>query len=181
MSANDIIRYPFLKEEIDLIRASVEANRPVLGICLGSQLLAKALGASVSPSPSGIEIGWAPISLLPAASTDRLFQSLRQQEVVFHWHGEVFGLPPAAVPLAESGQTAWQAFRYGDRAYGLLFHLEVDAALVSEWLSEPSMRAEAERAHALTPIVEEAPRNLPRLAELRSQVLGGYLDLLQED
>jgi GMP synthase (glutamine-hydrolysing) len=181
MSVNNIIRYPYLKQEIDLIRSAVAARRPVLGICLGSQLLAKALGASVFPSPLGMEIGWAPIRLLPAASTDRLFHPLRQQEVVFHWHGEIFGLPPDAIPLAESSHTAWQAFRHGDRAYGLLFHLEVDDALISEWLSEPSMRAEAERAHALKSIAEESPRNLPRLAELRSHVLGGFLDLLQED
>lgn len=140
MSVNDTDRYPRLAEEIDWLRAAVAAELPVLGVCLGSQLLARALGASVGPGPAK-EIGFAPIEVLDA--TDPLLAPLAPATTVLHWHGELFDLPPGATPLARSSLTEIQAFRAGPAAWGLLFHAEADAALVDRWLAEPTMADEA--------------------------------------
>jgi GMP synthase (glutamine-hydrolysing) len=115
--------YPFLSDEIRLIEAALKAEKPVLGICLGSQLLASALGAEVKKGDRK-EIGWFPVALTEAASTDRLFSEVERSFTAYHWHGDVFDLPGGAVSLASSAQTQCQAFGYQERAYGLLFHLE---------------------------------------------------------
>jgi GMP synthase (glutamine-hydrolysing) len=103
---------------------------PVLGICLGAQLLAAALHAPVRPSGS-VELGWLPVRHLPGAADDPLVHALPDPFPALHWHGDEMGLPAGAVPLARSEATALQAFRVGDRAYGLLFHLEADEAQVA--------------------------------------------------
>jgi GMP synthase (glutamine-hydrolysing) len=117
-------RYPHLLQERALIERAIAAKTPVLGICLGSQLLASALGARVYASGSK-EIGWAPVALEPSALDDPLLHGLASGFQALHWHGDVFDLPKGAVHLARSQRTAHQAFRYGEHAYGLLFHLEV--------------------------------------------------------
>jgi GMP synthase (glutamine-hydrolysing) len=95
----------------------------VLGVCLGSQLLAATLGARVHPGP-GKEIGWLPVTRTDASATDPLFRDLPTSFVALHWHGDIFDLPQGAVSLARSALTEHQAFRSGENAYGLLFHLE---------------------------------------------------------
>jgi GMP synthase-like glutamine amidotransferase len=122
-------RYPHLTEELRLIERAVAADLPVLGVCLGSQLLAAALGANVRPSGRQ-EIGFLPVTLADAAATDPLFAGLPHAFTALHWHGDVFDLPPGATALASSALTELQAFRR-DRAWGLLFHLEADAAQVA--------------------------------------------------
>lgn len=121
-------RYPFLSQEIGLIRDALEAGKPVLGVCLGSQLLAAALGAKVRPARK--EIGWFPVTLSDDATGDPLWKGVDRSIVVFHWHGDAFELPPGAVPLASSELTPYQAFRHGRNAYGLLFHMEMDEGMV---------------------------------------------------
>ena len=123
-------RYPFLRDELRLIEAALKDGRPVLGVCLGSQLLAAALGAKVVKGP-GKEIGWYPVSLLAGARDDRLFGSAPDSFTPLHWHGDVFDLPAGAVALATSEKTPLQAYRYGENVYGLLFHIEPDAAIVA--------------------------------------------------
>ncbi len=140
MSVNDTDRHPRLAEEVEWLRAAIDAELPLLGICLGSQLLARALGADVFPGPTK-EIGFAPVEVLDAG--DPLMAPLAPTAEVLHWHGEVFGLPPGATALARSAPTAVQAFRAGPCAWGLLFHAEADGALVERWLAEPTMAAEA--------------------------------------
>jgi GMP synthase (glutamine-hydrolysing) len=120
--------YPFLAAERRLIEAAMRAEKPVLGVCLGSQLLASALGATVYKGPSK-EIGWYPVYLESAATTDALFEDAPSQFQGFHWHGDVFDVPAGAVKLAHSDLTGCQAFRQG-KAYGLLFHLEVTQATI---------------------------------------------------
>lgn len=135
MSANDGDRFPFLVAELDWIRTAVRREIPMLGICLGAQLLAKALGAAVYRNARP-EIGWYQVELLPAARDDRLFRERTSAETVFHWHGDTFDLPADAVHLARSALCPHQAFRYGSTAYGLQFHVEMAPDLLELWLRE---------------------------------------------
>jgi GMP synthase (glutamine-hydrolysing) len=143
MSANDVEPHPGLAEEIAWLADAVAAGTPVLGVCLGSQLLARALGARVAPADEP-EIGFAAVEVLDPA--DLLLGALAPSATVLHWHGEAFDLPPGAVALARSARTALQAFRAGDAAWGLLFHAEADAELLDRWLAEPAMAREARDA-----------------------------------
>jgi GMP synthase (glutamine-hydrolysing) len=118
-------RYPWLRDEMRLIEDAMKSNLPVLGVCLGAQILAATLGAKVERNSNGKEIGWHPIRLSDSAKDDRLMRGLPASMTPFHWHGDIFELPPGAVSLASSDKTPCQAFRRGDKAYGLQFHLEV--------------------------------------------------------
>jgi GMP synthase (glutamine-hydrolysing) len=118
-------RYPWLRDEMRLIEDAMKSNLPVLGVCLGAQILAATLGAKVERNPNGKEIGWHPIRLSDSAKDDRLMRGLPTTMTPFHWHGDIFELPSGAVSLASSDKTPCQAFRHGDKAYGLQFHLEV--------------------------------------------------------
>ena len=131
MGVYDRDRYPFLAAAMRLIDQALQKDKPVLGICLGSQLLAAALGARVARAPQR-EIGWHPIERKPAASQDRLMGELEPTFMGYHWHGDVFDLPKGATALASSALTACQAFAYGRAAYGVLFHLEVTAQIVAD-------------------------------------------------
>jgi GMP synthase (glutamine-hydrolysing) len=122
-------RYPHLSDELRLIEAALKAGKPVLGVCLGSQLLASALGARVTQGARK-EIGWYPVHLSGAAAEDRLWSGAPREFLALHWHGDVFDLPADAVSLARSELTAHQAFRYGKAAYGLLFHLEMTEEMI---------------------------------------------------
>jgi len=121
-------RHPRLKDELRLVESALKRSVPVLGICLGSQLLAAALGARVERGPR-LELGWLPVSLEPEARQDPLFGPLPPELVALHWHGDVFDLPRGASSLARSSLTRHQAFRHGT-AWGILFHLEADGAQV---------------------------------------------------
>lgn len=129
MGVNDVEQYPHLLDEMNLVADCLDAGVPVLGICLGAQLLAAAAGAAVRPGDV-LELGWHPVRLHDAAVHDSLFGGLPRQITALHWHRDVPDLPPGAVHLASSTLTRNQAFRVGDSAYGLLFHLETDAAAV---------------------------------------------------
>jgi GMP synthase (glutamine-hydrolysing) len=133
MSVNDEARYAYLAAEKAIIRAALERGQPLLGVCLGAQLLAAAAGARVFPGPRP-EIGWEPVTLTLEGRHDPLLAPLAQLAAVFHWHGETFDLPAGAVRLASSAVTKNQAFRIGHAAYGLQFHLEVDAAMIGSWM-----------------------------------------------
>ena len=122
-------RYPWLREEDRLLQAAIALDQPVLGICLGSQLIAKAVGARVAPGPEK-EIGWYPLRLTDDGRKDPLFVGFPGGFEAFEWHDDVFDLPTGAVSLATSARYPHQAFRVGRRVYGLLFHLEVTAPMV---------------------------------------------------
>lgn len=123
MSVND--PDPWIAEETAFIRSALLAGTSVIGVCLGSQFMAKALGATVKPGKA-LEIGKTRIHLSAEGKNDPVFSHFPEVLSVFEWHGEVFGLPPDCVPLAGSEIAPLQAFRYGTRAYGLLFHLEIE-------------------------------------------------------
>ena len=134
MSANDPM--PWIGAELNLIEDALKARVPLLGICLGSQLIAKALGARVYRG-SQLEIGWAPVHFTDTAGRDRLFQNFDSPTTFFHWHRETFDLPAGAELLASSGLTPHQAYRYGTNVYGLQFHPEVNAAMIADWSTQP--------------------------------------------
>ncbi len=134
-TVTDLDRYPFLVEEIALLKRSVDENRPILGICLGSQLLAAALDAPVYEAPK-LEVGWQSIRLSPAASDDALLSGLPETIPAFHWHQYRFDLPNGAVHLASSELTPNQAFRSGERAWGIQFHPEIDLSTIRRWIVE---------------------------------------------
>ena len=126
-------RLPFLGRERELLREAVDAGVPVLGICLGGQLLARALGAEVRPAERP-ETGWLTVEATPEADGDALLSHLRAPVGVYQWHLDVFDVPAGAVRLARSAQSPNQAFRYGERTWGLQFHPEVDLPLYTGWI-----------------------------------------------
>ena len=130
MGVGDVDTRPHLRDELHLIEDALRRDRPILGVCLGSQLLAHVLGADVRPGDA-LEIGWHDVMLTEAASTDPLWHSLGPRFTAVHWHGDVFDLPDGAVSLAQSAQTTYQAFRYGAAAYGQMFHVELTPDLIA--------------------------------------------------
>jgi GMP synthase-like glutamine amidotransferase len=171
MSVNDPL--PYLKLESDFIVQALERKQPVLGICLGSQLIARALGSRVYRNPQK-EIGWFDIHLTEAASNDALFSSVNSSETVFHWHGETFDLPPGATHLAYSEACRNQAFRFGPNVYGLQFHLEVTPEMIADWCTQDENCGDVRELDA--PI--DSWLHAERLARLSPSVFGRWCDLL---
>ncbi len=122
MSVNDEARLPWLRPEKRFLRAAIDAGTAVLGVCLGAQLIADALGARVTRNPVP-EIGWFPVEGVPPPAGVDAFR-FPDRFRAFHWHGETFALPPGAIHLARSAHCAHQAFQFGPRVIGLQFHLE---------------------------------------------------------
>jgi GMP synthase-like glutamine amidotransferase len=134
-SANDPL--PGLAAEIEIIASAVEQQIPVLGICLGAQLIAKTLGARVYRNAEK-EIGWAPVFFTEAAQSDPLFSGLPSPTTFFHWHGETFDLPADTDWLAYSDLCRHQAFRYGKNVYGVQFHPEITPGMIVDWSDQPA-------------------------------------------
>lgn len=124
MSVYDEAGYPWLAEEKAFIRKAIDAGKTVLGICLGSQLIAEVLGAKVYPNHLK-EIGWFDVELSETASMLPLFTGFEKHFSVFHWHGDTYDIPAGSRQLVSSAITPNQAFLYGDNVLGLQFHLEV--------------------------------------------------------
>lgn len=169
-------RHPRLVDEQELIRSALAARVPVLGICLGSQLLASALGARVYPAPAK-EIGWYDVTLEPEGESDSLFAGAPARFKALHWHGDVFDLPGGAVPLARSAMTRHQAFSYGGVAWGLLFHLEAGVEEVKKMAAGfpdevATLEGGAER------LVRDAERFYRETAEVGRRVLSSWLTLI---
>jgi GMP synthase-like glutamine amidotransferase len=129
-------KYPFLAVEAALLRSALARNQPVLGICLGAQLLAHAAGARVQPNRrNGVvvrEVGWAPVDFLGVGKRPEL-AGIRAQEVMLHWHGDTFDIPSGAVHLASTPNCTNQLFRL-PRQVGIQFHPEIDADSITEWV-----------------------------------------------
>ena len=137
MSVDEEEGFPFLRWEKRIIRAAIDEAVPILGICLGAQLIATALGTPVFHGPVK-EIGWSPISITPHGQVDSLLGYLPETATVFQWHGDGFDLPAGAIRLASSAHYGTQAFRLGKTIYGLQFHLEVTPPMIERWIEERS-------------------------------------------
>jgi GMP synthase (glutamine-hydrolysing) len=144
MGVYEASRYPFLADEIELIRRFLAEGRPVLGICLGAQLLAAAAGARVYPGTRGKEIGWAEVELSEAGRADPIWSGFPPRFTTFHWHGDTFDLPRGAELLGQSARYP-QAFRIGAAAYGVQFHPEVVPTSLDSWVEAYHLELERER------------------------------------
>lgn len=179
MNVDEEHRYPHLTQEIRLIEEALRKNIPILGICLGSQLIAKALGAVVRPNDEK-EIGWYDVKFNEFGRRDALFSSFEESEKIFQWHGYTFDIPSGAKHLAESLTCTNQAFRYGEKVYGLQFHLEVDERLIERWLTVPVNRAELEALKGrIDPNVirTETKLQIERQMSLGAQAFNAFIDL----
>lgn len=168
-------RFPFIDAEAQLARDAIARDVPVLGICLGSQIVAHALGAAVTKHRAR-EIGAMTVELTPEGATDPLLAGLDSPLSVFQWHGDTFGIPSGAARLASSPITANQAFRYGRCAYGFQFHIEVTPEMVAVWLAEYREEVASERLDAGA-ILNAAEREGKRWAEISEIVVGRFVDL----
>ena len=171
MSVND--SDPWVNQETAFIKNAMHSGMPVLGICLGSQFMAKALGATVGLG-IGLEVGMTPVSLTPEGNKDPVFSSLPKSFQVFEWHGEVFDLPAGAVSLASSDLCAVQAFRFGSRAYGLLFHLEMEKTGI-EALCRECPEDLARVTLTASDLLARAEPHLPRLHQWADRLLDHLL------
>lgn len=200
MSVYQQATYPWIAKELALLREAVERGLPVLGVCLGAQMLASALGATVRPAPQK-EIGWYPLMREPGAEGDPLFEPFGQTETVFQWHGDTFALPKGAVRLASSPlcpepldsasprsgfdlhgtRGIEQAFRYGTNAYGLQFHLEVTEAMIRAWMRNPGNQAELAGLTGLMDpmtIRRQSPQHIEQLGQLAHHVATAFARLV---
>lgn len=142
MNANDVSNYPFLDREVQLIQEALDRDLSILGICLGAQLLAKALGGAVHAG-GATEIGWYHVDVTDAGRTDPLLSTFGARNEVFQWHDDGIELPSGVAHLASSPVCPVQAFRHGQHAYGLQFHLEVDRGMIERWLRVSDRQAAA--------------------------------------
>jgi len=175
MSANDAEKLEFIRDELAMIPQALELKIPLLGVCLGSQLIAKALKGKVSPGKQK-EIGWYPMQLTPSADKDKVLGGLGSPVFIFQWHGETFELPSGAVHLAKSSLYPHQAFRYTDRVYGLQFHCEMTDSMIREWVEKGQSEIEDAGLNAVK-ILEDTPKYLPTLRHWAHQVAQKWLSL----
>lgn len=177
MSVYEHAKYGFIPDELQLITRALDHGKPILGVCLGSQLLAAALGAKVFAGPRK-EIGWHNVSKLPSAGGDVLFDALPDNFMAMHWHGDIFDLPSGAVPLLRSDLTALQAFRYGKNAYGLLCHLELTYPQIDRMVQE--FRTELDQAGVSgQDILQRWPRYGASLERLAGELFSRWVALLE--
>jgi len=171
MSAND--GFAYIRAELEVIARAIGRGQPLLGVCLGAQLIAKAAGARVFRNPEK-EIGWFDVHVTDEGARDPLFRCFDPPESVFHWHGETFDLPAGATWLAWSERCRHQAFRIGSNVYGLQFHLEVTPEMIADWCGQDANCGDMRELDA----PPEPARNRQRLLHLSEQVFGAWCRLL---
>jgi len=163
-SANDDV----MEAEFRFLQQALDMKTPVLGICLGAQLIAKALGAHVHRNREK-EIGWAAVHLTDDAGGDPVLGGVPSPSMFFHWHSETFTLPAGAISLAYSDKCRQQAFRFGDTAYGIQFHPEITPEMIVDWSAQPVNCGDTDTLDA--PLDPHAADTVP----LARQILDGWL------
>ena len=174
MSVNDGAKE--IEKEKALLMEARDRDIPVLGVCLGAQIIASAMGARVYAGDSP-EVGWGSVTLTPDGTGDPLMSGVERTLPVLHWHKETFDLPQDAIHLACSERFENQAFRVGSRTYGFQFHLEADEAMVREWVERD---LEGGSGLVLDPrmILDDIRQHLDRVRFCGALVLGRFLDLV---
>jgi GMP synthase (glutamine-hydrolysing) len=171
--------YKHIKVEMALIEQALKREIPILGICLGAQMLAHALGAEVRKSPQK-EIGWYNVELTAAGKKDSLFESWRPEEKIFQMHGDTFDIPKSAIHLASSKICPSQAFRFGDKAYGLQFHLEVDQAMIERWMKVPANLkelADSGGQFSAAKILADTEKHISHSVQLSEQTFKNFIKI----
>jgi len=168
--------YPFLADEDVLIKKALAVLKPMLGICLGAQLIAKAAGAEVAAGHRK-EIGWYDVNLTKDSGEDLLFKGLPRSFKVFQWHGDTFNIPPKGVKLASSEIFPNQAFRVGN-AYGLQFHVEVTNRIIMDWMKE--YNTEIRHLDYIDPekIVKDTKKHSGDLIKIADKFYANFLNLI---
>lgn len=177
IGADQTDRYPHLATECDAIRTAIAQGLPVLGICLGSQLIARCLGGRTLRGAAP-EVGWCEISPTVHGRQDPLIGHFGPRETIFQWHADTFTLPVGAVRLATSRRCQNQAFCYRETVYGFQFHLEADTPLIRRWLALPVHQRELSRAPALADphrLLRETEQHMPRATALSGAVFGEFI------
>jgi GMP synthase (glutamine-hydrolysing) len=175
MGVTDQGKLNHLKEEIALLKQFVQAEKPVLGICLGAQLLAAALGSEVVAGEK--EIGWFPVRKLPDAFKDPVLRRLPENFPALMWHGDHFPLPKGAAHLLSTEKCPCAGFRYGKKAYGLVAHLEMTAAMVDEMVAGSRKELSSIGVEA-GQILEETSENAEPVEELARVMWRAWVGLL---
>jgi GMP synthase (glutamine-hydrolysing) len=174
MGAYEQDKHPFLRSETALLEKAIAAGRPVLGICLGAQLIAQVLGARVYPGEKR-EVGWAPVTLTADGRDDPLFAGGDETLTVFHLHGDTYELPPDGANLATSRVYEQQAFRWGEIVYGFQFHLEFTESIITRLAQEPdSQRYMTEAGADVKQIVADTPAHVRDLTDTAQRVFENY-------
>ncbi len=182
MQVDDADTHPHLLTECRLIEKAMATDMPVLGICLGAQLIAHVLGAPVGPCRQP-EIGWYDLDPTNVTAHDPVLAPLESKQPVYQWHHWGFDCPTEAVTLATSRESGCQAFRHGERTWGFQFHLELDERLIRRWLTLPFYRDDLARSGLKkTPedLRADTHRWLPDSLKLADAVFGNWLELIGE-
>ncbi len=179
MNVEDQAHRQHLRTELRAIERMLAQGKPVLGICLGAQLLAHVLGAPVQRNPQP-EIGWYRLQVTEAGRHDPVLAPLGAEAPVFQWHSYRFEVPQGAVHLARTESCDAQAFRHGDNAYGFQFHLEMDEPLIERWLANPLYREEiAAMGHTdEAPIRAHTKQYIATMQAQANAVFNNFLDLV---
>jgi GMP synthase-like glutamine amidotransferase len=173
-------RYPFLAAELAWLRALLPRNQPMLGICLGSQLLAAAAGARVYPNGQR-EVGWGAVDFI-GLEREPALAGLQTRELMLHWHGDTYDLPPGAVHLASTPACRHQAFRLGHRQFGLQFHCELEVETIATWVREDAAYVhEANGEGGAARILADTERYMATARPVWDRLLGNVLDLMLRD
>lgn len=176
MNVDEESKYPFLKEEKEFIRNVLKEEIPLLGICLGAQLIAQVAGGTVLKA-KGKEIGWYPVALTEEGQKDSLFQGFPDSLEVFQWHEDTFEVPPQGKRLVTSHSCFNQGFRIGKRCYGIQFHLEADSKMIHHWLNS---EAEDQILSTVDSVKQETSEKISNCLRWGRKLLLNYLQIVNQ-